>query len=193
MEYTDRQNEIINKAVELIANGGIQNLTIKNLAKAIGVSEPALYRHFANKYAILDAILESFREVAFEVLKNEEASGGSSLDKIGHFINDRYNRAVSNPNMAKVMFSEEIFQDDPRLAEKVLQIMHSHKESIHRIIKVGQEKGEIRDDFDSLALFRIIFGPVRLLIKQWCLSNFAFDLIKEGDALWKATEKMIKI
>jgi AcrR family transcriptional regulator len=192
MEYTERQNEIVNKAVDLIANSGIQSLTIKNLSGAIGVSEPALYRHFANKYAILDAVLESFREVASEVLKKEADGEDGSLVKIGHFIQDRYKRADENPNMAKVMFSEEIFQDDPRLAAKVLQIMHSHKESIHRIIQEGQNNGEIRADFDSLVLFRIIFGPLRLLIKQWCLSNFAFDLLKEGKSLWKATEIMIK-
>jgi AcrR family transcriptional regulator len=192
MEFSERQQDIIEKALELIATGGIQNLTIKNLAGAIGVSEPALYRHFVNKYAILDAILESFKDTASEVLEEESKYKKSSLEKIENFIMDRYRRAVSNPNMAKVMFSEEIFQDDKRLAAKVLDIMHSHKDKMHKIIVEGQEKGEIRDDFDTLALFRIIFGPVRLLIKQWCLSGNKFDLVKEGGELWNVARTMIQ-
>jgi hypothetical protein len=70
--------------------------------------------------------------------------------------------------------------------------MHSHKDKIHEIIIEGQERGEIRCDFDTLALFRVIFGPVRLLIKQWCLSGCRFDVVHEGDALWQVTKKMIK-
>ncbi|MCK5088225.1 MAG: helix-turn-helix transcriptional regulator, partial [Melioribacteraceae bacterium] len=46
---TKRQAEIIDESIKLIADKGIQGLTIKNLSKAIGVSEPAIYRHFENK------------------------------------------------------------------------------------------------------------------------------------------------
>ena len=46
MKLTKRQNEIIDTALNLTASGGIQNLTIKNLADALGITEPAIYRHF---------------------------------------------------------------------------------------------------------------------------------------------------
>ena len=41
-------------ALGLIAEKGIQGLTIKNLSKKIGISEPAIYRHFDSKSSILD-------------------------------------------------------------------------------------------------------------------------------------------
>jgi len=50
---TDRQIEIINKSIDIIATKGIQGLTIKNLSKEIGISEPAIYRHFESKTDIL--------------------------------------------------------------------------------------------------------------------------------------------
>ena len=43
---TERQQEIIDVALKLINNRGIQGLTMKNLSREIGVSEPAIYRHF---------------------------------------------------------------------------------------------------------------------------------------------------
>ncbi|MBT4968054.1 MAG: TetR/AcrR family transcriptional regulator [Bacteroidetes bacterium] len=55
---TDRQKEIVEVALELITEKGIQGLTIKNLSKKIGISEPAIYRHFDNKIQILISILE---------------------------------------------------------------------------------------------------------------------------------------
>lgn len=41
MELTRRQQEIVRTALELIAAGGIQNLTIRNLADRLGLTEPA--------------------------------------------------------------------------------------------------------------------------------------------------------
>lgn len=191
MELTKRQIEIIDKAIDLIALCGIQNLTIKNLANSVGVSEPAIYRHFENKFAILDAILDRFTYISSDVLNSEEINKQSPLNKIGFFLMDRYQRCADNPKLAKVMFSEEVFQDDERLAKKVLMIMHSHKDTMHHAITEGQQNGSIRQDIDPTSLFRIIFGPMRLLIKQWCLSGYMFDLVTEGKALWETEKKLI--
>ena len=54
---TDRQKEIISVSLDLISEKGIQGLTIKNLAQRIGITEPAIYRHYENKIHILLASL----------------------------------------------------------------------------------------------------------------------------------------
>ena len=191
MELTARQQEIIKVSISLIADKGIQSLTIKNISQAIGISEPAIYRHFQNKFEILMTILNSFELIATDVLHSEDIKSLNSLDKIEFFLLDRYQRCAKNPKLAKVMFAEENFQDDERLANKVLNIMHSHKAAMHKVISAGQNLGEIRDDIDSISLFRIIFGPMRLLIKQWGLSGCKFNLVQEGKRLWEAEKKML--
>jgi AcrR family transcriptional regulator len=57
---TDRQLEIIQTSIKLISSKGIQGLTMKNLSKEIGISEPAIYRHYDNKIEILVSILDYF-------------------------------------------------------------------------------------------------------------------------------------
>ena len=59
---TERQEEIIETALELIDSDGIQGLTIKNLSKNIGISEPAIYRHFDSKIHILNTIFEMLKK-----------------------------------------------------------------------------------------------------------------------------------
>ena len=53
-ELSERQKEIINASLEIIAENGIQSLTIKNLSKKIGLVESAIYRHYESKTQILD-------------------------------------------------------------------------------------------------------------------------------------------
>lgn len=191
MALTDRQNEIVETALKLIADHGIQSLTIKNIANGIGVTEPAIYRHFASKSAILSSILDSFEEISESVLESGDQVESSPLNAIEHFLVDRYRRFSENPKLAKVMFSEELFLGDADLSTRMLKIMHSHKERMHKVITRGQKSREIRGDVDSLSLFRTIFGAMRLLVKQWCLSGFAFDLQKEGANLWNGQKLLV--
>ncbi len=60
-KFTERQQQIVETAIKLIADKGIQNLTTKNLAEEIGISEPAIYRHFSNKLEILKAVITNFQ------------------------------------------------------------------------------------------------------------------------------------
>ena len=60
MPLTTRQKQITQIALELIASGGIQNLTIKNIAAQLKITEPAIYRHFSTKAEIITAMLRRF-------------------------------------------------------------------------------------------------------------------------------------
>jgi len=81
-DITERQQEIINASLELIAESGIQSLTIKNLAKKIGFAESALYRHYENKVQILLAILDYFKQNTEHFFTNQLISDTNALLKI---------------------------------------------------------------------------------------------------------------
>ena len=60
MEFSERQIEIMEAATMRIDQYGIQELTIKNLAADLHLSEAALYRHFKSKNEILLGLLSYF-------------------------------------------------------------------------------------------------------------------------------------
>lgn len=58
MERTNRQQEILDAAVRVIESRGFSGLTVRRVADEVGVSEPALYRHFSSKLALLECLLD---------------------------------------------------------------------------------------------------------------------------------------
>ena len=190
--FTDRQREIIETAVSIIAQKGIQQLTIKNISMSMGVSEPALYRHFHSKMDILLAILTNFKEGANKTLLLIESSEKSSVEKIEAILRTHFIKFATNSALAATIFSEEIFQNDKKLADKVASIMEQSQNGIERLIQSGQENKEIRDDIEAKYLATLILGSLRLLVTQWRLSRFSFDLEIEGAAMWESIEKLIK-
>lgn len=185
-ELTDRQKQILEQAIRIIANEGIQNLTIKNISKSVRVTEAALYRHYENKHAILLAIVDLFED--FSANKDP----GKGLKGIRSFVMDRYKKFSGNPELSKVMFSEAIFINNEELSERMKQIMHSHKKDIEIMIEEGKISKEIDQKLDPKSLFRTVVGSMRLLVTQWCYNGYSFDLEKEGETLWNNIEIMIK-
>jgi len=190
-QLTDRQEEIINASIEIISKKGIQKLTIKNLSKKIGISEPAIYRHFENKIGILLTILSKFENYIFtdtELIFNDNLSPFKKLEWI---FKHHFSYFKKNPAFAAVIFAEEIFRDDNRLSEKIHTIITKNFEMMLSIVKKGQASGEIRSDIESDQIVLIIMGGLRLLVKKWKLSNHSFNLEDEGAKLWSTINKLI--
>ncbi|MBD3258730.1 TetR family transcriptional regulator [candidate division GN15 bacterium] len=74
---TERKRQIVSVATEMFAQRGFEKVTVNDLAKACGITEPAVYRHFKSKEAVYDAVLDSIEvrlESAdlFDSLRDEE-------------------------------------------------------------------------------------------------------------------------
>jgi AcrR family transcriptional regulator len=192
MEFSKRQIEIINAATDLIGEKGLKNLTTKNLAAKIGFSEPALYRHFKSKTAIIQAVLMFYKQqmkVGIEALHKSNNSGAEKIQKLMEF---QFKHFAEKPAVVMVIFSETSFQHEETLSEIVLSLLNQKKQSIENIIQLGQKDQSIRPDFNSSQLADIIMGSMRFTILRWRLNNFDFNLIKEGNALCKTIGAILK-
>ena len=189
---TQRQSEIIQESLKLIADKGIQGFTIKNLANAIGVTEPAIYRHFENKQKILVGILNLFKENKESFIQNVQSDDRTPIDKLKSLFETRFKYFAKNRAIASVIFSEELFRNDPLLSETVFEIMKENQKIILQIIKAGQNLKVIKPDVSADQLAFIVIGAIRLIVTKWRLSDYSFDLEKEGKSLWKSIETLIK-
>ena len=178
MNLTKRQAEIIDAALRLIARGGIENLTVKHLADALGITEPAIYRHFSNKSEIIKTMIAGFDEAASTITTDL-----CGFDAIAEFIRNRIRQVEAQPPLARILFAEELFMGDEEFSAQMLAMMHRHKTALERHFHEAQALGEICPEIPLDTLFRLVFGPVRLLIKQWGMSNCSFDLSAKGEEL----------
>lgn len=188
---TDRQKEIISASLKLIAEKGIQGLTIKNLANSIGITEPAIYRHYENKIQILIAILEHFKHNTEQIYTIEKNKNLKAIDKIQKIFSNHFEVFVGTPSLVPVIFSEEIFRNETILIKRVTEIMERNDKILNAVIMKGQEEGDIRNDLDHKYLSVVIMGTLRLFIKKWQLSDYSFDLMEEGNTIIQAIKLLI--
>ncbi len=189
---TERQKEILDTALDLISQKGIQGLTIKNLSKKIGISEPAIYRHYENKIEILLKILDLFKESSGSIFEDTLQSDSGAIHKIEYLFSQHFSKFAENPTLVSVIFSEEIFRSEPALIEKIAEVINRNSQILRKIIVTGQEEGEIRNDLEAGHIAIIIMGSLRLFVKQWQFSGYNFKLEKEGQKLINSVKLLIK-
>ena len=182
LDTKTRQKQIIDASLHLIKDGGIQNLTIKNLSLSVGISEQAIYRHFRSKQDILCAVINHFNQHFLKVFEEVKSTSGMQA-KINVFIDSHLMYFSENPETAAVIFSEEIFQNDSKLAKAVHDLVVFRVQELTRFFEKAQMVGEIKSKMPAEHIALIALGSLRFLVTVWRLDGFKTNLVEDGKSL----------
>jgi TetR/AcrR family fatty acid metabolism transcriptional regulator len=192
-KFTDRQIEIMEAATLRIDQYGIQELTIKNLAADLGLSEAALYRHFKSKNEILLGLLTYFilemNERLAAIIADKEKQPSELLKKV--FVS-QLNTFVKKPAIVSVIFSEGIFQFNKELSEKVTAMMALMQKNINTLIIRGQKEGVYEKLLGADIITTIIMGSMRMVVLKWKLSGNKSNLVNDGKNVLNGLLKMLE-
>ncbi len=191
--FTERQIEIMQAATQRIDKHGIQDLTIKNLAADLALSEAALYRHFKSKNDILTGLLNYFileMEVRLSAIISQVEVKAEDLLK--EVFDSQLRSFVKNPAIVSVIFSEGIFQFNKDLNTRVMEMMKLMQLNIQSVISKGIDAGQIREIADPSTITTIIMGSMRMTVLKWKLSGHRSNLIHDGTTVLSGILNMIR-
>jgi TetR/AcrR family transcriptional regulator, fatty acid metabolism regulator protein len=191
LELSDRKIQIIKAGLDIISKKGIQKLSIRNIAKHINVTEPAIYRHFKSKRDIVLHIAMYIFSNWEEFLKLLEYKNKSAFEQLEYAFKKTIKYIAENEEISATLYSLRIYQDDKKLLKKILGIIDIMVNTISQLLTKGQEEGSVRKDVTSLNLANLIVGGLRILMEKWNLGGSRLDLIKTCDELWSDIRKMI--
>src|SRR5688572_19547386 len=87
MSSDERRACIVNAACKLFSEKGFRGVTTRELASAVGVTEPVLYEHFKTKRDLYSAIIEGKAQEGFEVVRRIRDKFAESPDDHAFFVN----------------------------------------------------------------------------------------------------------
>jgi len=191
-DFTERQIEIMEAATLRIDKFGIQELTIKNLASDLSLSEAALYRHFKSKNEILLGLLTYFilemnERLALIIEDNEEQPS----ELLKNIFVSQLNTFVQKPAIVSVIFSEGIFQFNKELSDKVSTMMAVMQKNINALIIRGQNEGVFGKLLGADTITTIIMGSMRMVVLKWKLSGNKSNLVSDGKNVLNGLLKML--
>ncbi len=184
-----RKEEVFLVISQIIAEKGLSEVSTTEVARRLGVSQPAIYKYFKNKDEMIVYFLENLKEQLLEIVKNAKEEK-TTKDRLKRVYTEHFRLIERTKILPRVVFSDVIHTGKKEKKEKLKEVVNLYKEGIKQIIEEGIKKGEIKDINPEIGA-RFFIGTIISTALFWMLNNAEKSLIKETENLIKEIEKMI--
>jgi len=157
----ERRAELADAALEIIASRGISELTTKNVAKAVGLTTGAIFRHFET----LDALLVAVAERVADILEATYPPAGlAPLERLERFVEARSVAVGGRGGILRLMLSEQFALALPQPAARRLgAAVDATRAFLVATVAEAQASRQIRDDIAPEALAVVVMGTIQML------------------------------
>jgi len=157
------RGEIIEAATRLFVRKGFYGTSIADLAQATGLTKGALYHHFENKDALFFAVIKRVRDVWSEAVGRNVLEAPDALTRLTTLLDNHARLIDENENMCLVLNGLMLEMDgvNPAFMTALEEVHIELLTFIERIIRKGQEKGQIRPDLDAQLAALNIMGMLK--------------------------------
>jgi len=162
----ERQQDIVQAVLSLIAELGIQGVTMARIAEQVGLTEAALYRHFKGKLAIVGATIDTAFDELLGALESSE-SGESILERIREALTAHLGFIERRPGMARILFSDEVHFNSEELKQKLASRGEEVAQRIAGMLNKGMSTGELDENLDVQSAVVMYRGIVQAQVMLW--------------------------
>lgn len=130
----ERRQQILDAAAGLIAERGLAGVRLEDLGKAVGISGPAVYRHFANKEAVLEELLVGISRYLLENGAHVVGAATSPREALESLIDFHIDFSLTKPSLIRVQ-GRDLASLDDRARHDVRQLQRQYVEVWVRVLR----------------------------------------------------------
>jgi AcrR family transcriptional regulator len=180
-----RQRQIREAALRCVGTSGVRGLSMAALARQVGLSPAAIYRHFRNKDEVLDGVLDMIQEMILAMVRATREEASSAIEALHRLLGRHLQLIRENAAIPRTVFSDELFGGDPARKTRVHRIVSSYLTEVERIVRDGQDRGEIRREIDPETIALLFLGIVQPSAILWHLSEGRFHATRHAERAWR--------
>lgn len=174
--------------LDMAAERGADRVTTRALAARLGLTEPALYRHFP------EGKTGMWRELAVTVGERMQAGWrsalagrhGSARERLRALLQAQLQVVHDIPALPAVLFSRTLHRDNAALRAAVGEVAGRFHARVEQIIEQGQHGGELEPALDADAAAWLLISVIQGTTIRWSLNDRGFDLVQEGARVLEA-------
>lgn len=183
-----RRQEILQTLATLLEQPQGTKITTALLAQKLQVSEAALYRHFASKARMYEALIDFIEQTLFSRINriaNEIPSGDAQIEALLTLLLGFTER---NPGMTRVLTGEVLQFEDSRLLARVHQLHERLEASLRQSLRLTAQLpgyGKISKEPSSVVLqANLLMGLVVGRWHQFSASQFSRPPLHDWQQIW---------
>ncbi|HXH03211.1 MAG TPA: TetR/AcrR family transcriptional regulator [Candidatus Competibacteraceae bacterium] len=179
----ERQAEIILTALRLAHERGPERVSADAIAKLIGVSQPAVFRHFPTKQALWMAIAEWIGEALERIWQRAVSGDAPALLRLRELLRQHLMFIEATPAIPAILFSRELHSQNGALRAFFVSRVQRLGQLLGGLLQEAAREGAIPPRTDTAVAARMLLSLVPGVMLRWSLQGREFDLVAEGMAL----------
>ena len=179
----ERRAEILQVLARMLQEQAGEHITTAELARAVGVSEAALYRHFPSKAKMFESLIEFIEESVFTRITRilaEEPQWEARLQQVLTLV---LGFADKNPGMARLLQGGVLTGETERLRVRIAQFYDRIETQLRQILREGEATGGARLAVNDSAQLLLAFVEGR--IAQYVRSGFTASPVEGWEKQWE--------
>ncbi len=178
-----RQHILETLALELEKSPG-NPITTAGLAKAVGVSEAALYRHFASKAKMFEALIEFIEETVFGLINRILDEDKSALSRCEKIVTLVLGFAQKNPGITRLLVGDILVGETERLRKRIEKFHERLETQLKQVLREGEANKELPAAAPVPALANLLMSILQGKLQQFVRSEFKSQPLQLWDQQW---------
>jgi TetR/AcrR family transcriptional regulator len=178
-----RQQILEALAHELEVNPG-ERITTAGLARAVGVSEAALYRHFPSKAKMFEGLIEFIEDTIFGLVNRILKEESSAIKQCENILALLLGFSERNPGLTRILSGDILTGETERLRLRVNQFFERLETQLKQILREGELSKELSIAIPVQAQANLFVAVAEGRMIQYVRSGFKRSPLESWDKQW---------
>lgn len=181
----NRREEILQALAQMLeSTEGASRITTAKLAKQVGVSEAALYRHFPSKARMFEGLIEFIEDALLSRINRILAEEKDTLNRIRLVLQLLLAFAERNPGLSRIMSGHALMFENERLRGRINQLFDRIETQLRQILRERQIREGKSFPVDESILAAQLLGQVEGSLNRFVRSDFKYQPTENFDQYW---------
>ncbi|WP_324780208.1 TetR/AcrR family transcriptional regulator [Thiobacillus sedimenti] len=180
----ERRAATVEAVVDLAAEQNPSEITTTAIAKRMGLTQGALFRHFPTKDAILQAVMSWVTERLLARVDKAARGVESPIAALEAIFMAHIDFVSEHPGVPRMLFGELQRPGDSLPKRMVQTLVHHYGERLRRLLEAGKTQGELYPDLDVDAAIVQFVGSIQGLVMQSLLAGDAKRLRQDAPGVF---------
>lgn len=167
-----RREQILAALAKMLEESPGERITTSALAKAVGVSEAALYRHFPSKTKMFEGLIEFIEETVFSQITFVLAEEKSTIKRCELIINLLLSFVEQNPGLSRLLVGDALTGETERLRRRIVQFFERIETQLKQILRDAELRNDLQAALPAASFAHFLMAYVDGAIVQFVRSEF---------------------
>jgi AcrR family transcriptional regulator len=187
----ERRAVTVEVVVELAGEQNPNEITTSAIAKRMGLTQGALFRHFPTKEAILQAVMDWVAECLLKRVDKAVQTASSPLAQLEAMFFAHVDFVAEHPGVPRILFGELQRSEETPPKRMVQTLIRRYSERLHRLIEQGKIAGEIDPETDAEAAGALFVGTIQGLVMQSLLAGDVEQIRRDAPGVFAIYQRGI--